>query len=323
MRGWRGEELRAEKRGESREEWLIINSNIRMKMTGFGNPKSNKERKNTSHRAPQNNGEALLNKAINYHVRGDLANAEKHYREAIESGLSNVALYSNLGVICKRSQRTEEAIALYKKAIQINPHHPDAYTNLGSLYKNLGNLDQALAFTLKSLELKPNDPTTLMNVGGIYKDLGNLDQALASTLKSLELKPDNPTAHMNLGGIYKDLGNLEQALDSTLKSLALNPDNPDALINLGGIYMGLGNLDQAVASTLKSLELKPDNPVALTNLFNSYGEGDLPVLKSTARRALEHNQEILNDLTYIEALSSLGKDFAKTLFPLQHQSINQ
>ena len=40
-----GEELRAEKRGESREEWLIINSNIRMKMTGFGNPKSNKKKK--------------------------------------------------------------------------------------------------------------------------------------------------------------------------------------------------------------------------------------------------------------------------------------
>ena len=84
-------------------------------------------------------------------------------------------------------------------------------------------------------------------------------------------------------------------------------------MNLGGIYKDLGNLDQALASTLKSLELKPDNPEAISNLFISYGEGDLPVLKSTARRALEHNRGILNDSSYIEAISSLGKDFAKNI----------
>ena len=248
-------------------------------MAGFGSPKSGKKKKNKSQRTPQVNGDALFKSAINYHARGDLANAEKYYREAIDSGHSNSAIFSNLGVICQTSQRTEKAIVLYKKAIILNPNHPDAYTNLG----------------------------------GLYKDLGNLDKALASTLKSLELKPDNPVAHMNLGGIYKDLGNLDQALASTLKSLELKPDNPNTLINLGGIYKDLGQLDQALAATLKSLELKPDNPYALSTLFNIYGEGDLPLIKSTTRRAVEHNRDILNAPSYIEAISSLGKDFAKNI----------
>ena len=82
-------------------------------------------------------------------------------------------------------------------------------------------------------------------------------------------------------------------------------------MNLGGIYKILGNLDQALASTLKSLELKPDNPDALSNLFTIYGEEDLPILKSVAHKAINHNQNILNDSTYIEAISSLGKGFAK------------
>ena len=146
-------------------------------MAGFESQKSDEKKKINSQRTPQNNGEVLLKRAINYHITGDLVNAEKHYREAIDSGLSNVSLYSNLGVICQRSQRSEEAIALYKNAIRINPYSPDAYTNLGSLYIGLGNLDQALASTLKSLELKPDNPTAHMNLGGIYKDLGNLDQA--------------------------------------------------------------------------------------------------------------------------------------------------
>ena len=70
-------------------------------MTGFGDQKSNKEKKNTSQRAQLINGESLLSRAIHYHASGDLENAEKYYREAIDSGLSNVVLYSNLGVICK------------------------------------------------------------------------------------------------------------------------------------------------------------------------------------------------------------------------------
>ena len=84
-------------------------------------------------------------------------------------------------------------------------------------------------------------------------------------------------------------------------------------MNLVGIYKDLGNLDQALASTLKSLEINPNNPDALSNLFSFYREGDLPLLKSITRRALDHNQEILNDLTFIEALSSLGKDFTKSI----------
>ena len=145
-------------------------------MAGFGQKKERK--KKGPQGKPQISGNSLLKKAINHHIQGDLKNAEKAYRAAIDNGLLNVALFSNLGIICQTSQRTEEAILLYKKAIQINSNYPSAYTSLGGLYKDLGNLDEALAYTLKSLELKPDDPTALMNLGGIYKGLGNLDQAL-------------------------------------------------------------------------------------------------------------------------------------------------
>ena len=236
-------------------------------MAGFGH--KNDAKKNKTQPKNQIIGEALLNKAIEYHIQGDLTSAEKAYRTAIDCGISNVAIFSNLGFICQVTQRTDQAIAHYKKAIEIDNHHPDPYTNLGGLYKDLGELEQALASTLKSLELNPDNHTALMNLGGIYQALGNPEQALASTLKSLELKPDNPDAHINLGGIYQDLGNLDQALASTLKSLELNPDNPDALSNLGSIYLSLEKLNEALKSTLRSLELKPDNPDALSNLSHT------------------------------------------------------
>ena len=101
-------------------------------MAGFGEQK--KRKKKIPQQKPQLSGDILLKKAINNHIQGDLKNAEKAYRAAIDSGLTNVALFSNLGLICQTSQRTEEAITLYKKAMQINANHPVAYTNLGGLY---------------------------------------------------------------------------------------------------------------------------------------------------------------------------------------------
>ncbi len=254
----------------------------------------------------QRDKDFLLNSAIHHHQRGDLANAEKEYRKAIESGLLHHAIFSNLGIICKNSGRREEAISLYYKAIEVNPNHPDAYTNLGNLYRDLGQFNQALTYTLKSLELNPNNPDCHTNLGVIYKNLGNINQALASTLKSLELNPNNPNAQMNLGGIYKELGNLNQAVTSTLKSLELNPDDPDALSNLGSYYRDLDKLDEALGCTLKSLELNPTNPNTHMNLGGIYKDlGNLDKALTATLKSLELNP---NNATVYMNLGSIYSD---------------
>ena len=259
-------------------------------MTGFGhNNNTDKNKPQQKNQAPKN---AFIQKVIDYHIRGDLANAEKGYRAAITCGISNSTIFSNLGIICQVTQRTDEAIAHYIKAIAINPNNPDPYTNLGGLHKDLGNFDQALAFTLKSLRLNPDNPTAHMNLGGIYQKLGQLNQALASTLRSLELNPNNPGAHMNLGSIYKNLGNLNQALASTLKSLELKPDNPTAHSNLGGIYQELGQLNQALAATLISLELQPESSKALYSLGAiQIARGETEAARKNLLNAIKNNPQ--------------------------------
>ena len=100
---------------------------FKVKDGGIWRARRKEEEKNQQ--KPKISADILLKNAIIHHTQGDLKNAEKFYRAAIDSGLLNVALFSNLGIICQTSQRTEEAMMLYKKAIQINPKYPDAYTN--------------------------------------------------------------------------------------------------------------------------------------------------------------------------------------------------
>ena len=176
-----------------------------------------------------------------------------------------------------------------------------------------GNIKNAESLYLDAIDSGFCHEIAFSNLGVIYKNTNRKKEAVSIYKRAISINPNFADAYSNLGSLLQDLGKLDQALASTLKSLELNPDNPDAHINLGSIYQDLGNLDQALTSTLKSLELKPDSPEALSNLFNSYGEGDLPALKYRARKALEHNQKILNDLTYIEVISSLGKNFASEI----------
>ena len=76
-------------------------------MTGFGEPNGSK--KKGPQQKSQANGNLLLNNAINHHIRGDLKNAEKAYREAIDHGFSNVAVFSNLGTFCQATQCEDKA----------------------------------------------------------------------------------------------------------------------------------------------------------------------------------------------------------------------
>ena len=148
-------------------------------MAGFGEQK--KKKKSTPEGKAQLGGEGLLKTAVDHHTRGDLVSAEKAYRAAIKIGYMHPAIFSNLGVICKNSERTEEAILLYKKAIEISPNEPDSYSNLGNLYQRLGNFESAVASSSKSLELRPNNPEALITLGWSQKEIGQLDQALAAT----------------------------------------------------------------------------------------------------------------------------------------------
>lgn len=256
-----------------------------------------------------------LTKQGEYHQKhGDLKSAESLYRQAIKIGFQNQIIYERLGNFCMHSGREREALHWYRNGLKIDPNHQNnyiIYAKSAEIYISIGAYDQALTSIHKALELKPDNPILLLILGNVYTNLGNLDQALASILKSLKLKTDNPDALINLGSIYKKIGNLDQALASTLESLKLKPNNPDAFRNLSNIYKDLGNHRQSFASALRSIEIKPDNPDIIINLFLVYGEEDLENLKKLILNIINNNSNCLNNLSFIDAISSLGEDFTR------------
>ena len=94
-------------------------------MAGIGDKKIQNKEQHKGNKLMD--GETLHKSAVSYHSQGDLDQAEVNYRQAITTGYTHHATFSNLGVICKNSGRLEEAKSLFKKAISIHPKYSIAF----------------------------------------------------------------------------------------------------------------------------------------------------------------------------------------------------
>ena len=133
-----------------------------------------------------------------------------------------------LGLIFKRAEKIEEALAAMQKAAALSPGNIDAHTNLGIILQDTGRLDEAEASYRRALQIKPNYAEALNNLGNTLKELGRFSEAEASILRALEIKPDYANALVAAGRIAADRGQFAEAKTFFRRALVNKPEIPDA-----------------------------------------------------------------------------------------------
>jgi len=73
------------------------------------------------------------------------------------------------------SNRSDEAIFLYKKAAEIKPDDPESYNNLGEILFKTGRIEDAKANLQRALDINPKYPEAHNNLGTL------LEKAVSST----------------------------------------------------------------------------------------------------------------------------------------------
>ena len=144
-----------------------------------------------------------------------------------------------------------------------------------------------------------------------HQKCGDLHKAEKTYLKIIKKGYLHFSAFLNLGDLYQKSGRLRQAISFYEQAVSVDPELPDAYMKLGSLFKELGDLDQARKEIMHALSLKPDYPRALLNIMSVYEEKDLPGLKSQALGLVENNGDVINDLDFIEFLSSLGQEFCQ------------
>ena len=181
--------------------------------------------------------------------KGDLKEAEKHYKEALGVLHNYYLALEHLAEVNAVLGNYKEAVNLYKKVLGINPN-PQFYVALGDVYTNMGKQEEAEKLYGKALE-KYNDYLQSGNNGYLrelvlfYADHDmNLEEALRLAKKDMEIRKDI-YAYDTLGWVYYKLKNYQQALNNSKEALKLGTKDASLFFHAGMIYYRLNKFDEA------------------------------------------------------------------------------
>lgn len=105
--------------------------------------------------------------------RGEFAEAERHYRRALEFRPRNADVHINLGGALLRQGQLPEAIEHFRQALAINPKEASAHNNLGYALSQQGRFAEAAHHLREALRLRPDYPDARGNLERITTAAGS------------------------------------------------------------------------------------------------------------------------------------------------------
>lgn len=210
-----------------------------------------------------------LEQALVSHQQGDLAQAERLYREILQAEPRNAEALHCLGVLALQTGHAQAADELIGRSVQIDSQQPVAYLNLSNAQRELQRLEQALASVDRALFMAPDYADALNNRGDILIELHRPQEALASLERALHVRPQFAMALNNRGNALGMLGRTTEALESYERALELQPDFVRAHNNRGMALRDLRRLDEALTSFEHAMRLDPNYLPAVYNCGNA------------------------------------------------------
>ncbi len=214
----------------------------------------------------------VLALALGRHQAGDLAEAERLYRQVVQTDPSQADAFHLLGVLALQTGRHEQAVAFLRRAIALRPADPAFHCNLATASKALGRLDEAVAGYREALRLQPDFPDALCNLGNTLAEQDNHDEAAACYQEALRLRPGQAEVHCKLGNSLALREKWDQAAANYRRALELRPDHIQALLGLGLVLQEQGKLTRAIEYFQQVLRRNPALAVAHFRLARVFAD---------------------------------------------------
>jgi len=210
----------------------------------------------------------VLTTAIEMHRSGQLASADRLYRQVLAGEAHNADALHLLGVLRHQQGDHAQAVELICKAIALRPNVAAFHANLAEPYRALRQLDRAAGCCRTALRLQPNFPEAAVHLGLVLRDQGKTEAAIAQFQAALRTRPDFAAAHNNLGDVLRVLGRRQQAVHHFRQAVQCDPNFAAAHSNLGQILLEQEELDEALFHCRQAVRLRPDCAEIHNNLGN-------------------------------------------------------
>ena len=131
-----------------------------------------------------------------------------------------------------RAGRLAEAERGYNEVLAIDPEQPDALHLLGILLGAAGDHARAMALIERSLRHKPT-AQAYVHLGHAQLGDGRVAEAIASFEAAIRREPKHAQAHHHLGNALGQMGRRKEAIAAYHSAIAVAPDLAEAYSNLG------------------------------------------------------------------------------------------
>src|SRR5262245_44516517 len=150
--------------------------------------------------------------AIHYLTpRGQLEEALKEMKRAIELEPTSLVMNSFLGATLYFSGRYDEAIEQCRKTIEMDSNFAVAHWHLGLVYQQKGMYEEAISELQKAITLSGNSPLMIAALGHAYAKAGKRNEANRVLDELQKLSVVSYVSSLELAAIYAAFGETEQA----------------------------------------------------------------------------------------------------------------
>lgn len=189
-------------------------------------------------------------------AKGEIQEALKLYREAMEEGLSEPRYILGYSVLLLRQgeyQTARELLVKFQKAPMTEDQRTTLFVNYACAVYKLGELEKAIQVMEGQHRRQPSG-LVYETLGYLYIEAGDTEKALAFNQEALEYDDEDSITLDNLGqAYYRLVGDKAKAKEYFEKALAIKPSQLDTLYFLAQYDIQEGKKDEAREKLEKAL----------------------------------------------------------------------
>jgi len=192
--------------------------------------------------------------------QGVWKNSETLYRHSLAVDEKNYSAHCYLGATLFNQNRLAEAETHFRRAVELKPDFVTALYRWGLVLERNGQAQSALSADECALKLRPHGSQILFQTAVALDDLGRKNDALTNYLAAAEAEPGLSTARYNAGVILLDHDQPWQALAQFQRAFRYQPDYAAAYVGAGLAARALGHEAQAAYYLKSACKLDPRFP---------------------------------------------------------------
>ncbi|MCA1946724.1 MAG: tetratricopeptide repeat protein [Armatimonadetes bacterium] len=199
--------------------------------------------------------------AASFLAEGNVAEAVRHYRRAIEQkGTEDPGLSIDLGAAHEFGDQLPAAVEQYLKALSDEQTATEARLGLSSVLRQEGRFREAIVGLEEALEAHPEDPFLWAKLAEMLREAGWPKRSLQAIQRAVTLKPEEAYFHFWAGDLLLAMERYDEALQSLRAAVELSPGDDHYLLLSGVAFWRLGRHAEAVKAVDFAGQLDPDEP---------------------------------------------------------------